>query len=76
MKTLVKMRHRLPFGTFVCFFVTNEELDLLGKEAADGRFPPGSQNLGFLEHLPTQAYRDVLLSAISYCHTPKSPVFT
>jgi hypothetical protein len=65
MKALVKKRHRLSFGTFVRFFVTDEEFDLLGKEAAYRRFPTGGQNLGLLQDLPTKAYRDVLLSAIS-----------
>jgi hypothetical protein len=65
MKALVKKRHRLSFGMVVRFFVTDEEFDFLGKEPAYRRFPAGSQNLGLLQDLPTEAYRDVLLSAIS-----------
>jgi hypothetical protein len=65
MKAFVKKRPSLSLGSFVCFLVTNEEFDLLGKETADRRFPTGGQNLGLLEDLPTQAYRDVLFSVIS-----------
>jgi len=65
MKALVKKRHSLSFGSFICFLLTDEELDLLGKETADRRFPTSSQNLGLLEDLPTKAYRDVLFSVIS-----------
>jgi hypothetical protein len=64
MKPFVEKRSSLPFGTVVCFFVANEELDLLGKEATDRSFTPSSENLGLLEDLPTQTYRDVLLPAI------------
>jgi len=69
MKAFVKKRHSLSFGTFICFLVADQDLDLLGKEAADRRFATGGQNLGLLEDLPAEAYRDVLLSAISFSHT-------
>jgi hypothetical protein len=63
-KSFVENRSRLPFGAVVRFFVANEELDLLCKEATDRSFTSGSKNLGLLEQLPTQTYRDVLLPAI------------
>jgi hypothetical protein len=65
MKALVKKRPSLSFGSFICFLLTDEELNLLGKKAADRRFSTSGQNLGLLENLPTQAYRDVLFSVIS-----------
>jgi hypothetical protein len=64
-KTFVEKRPSLPLGVVVCFLVANEQLDLLGKEAADRSFTSGSENLGLLEHLPTQTYCDVLLPTIS-----------
>jgi hypothetical protein len=63
-KSFVENRPSLPFGAVVRFFVANEELDLLGKEATDRSFMSGSENLGLLEQLPTQTYRDVLLPVI------------
>jgi len=65
MKAFVEKRLGLPFGSVVGFFVANEELDLLCKEATDRSFTSGSENLGLLEQLPTQTYRDVLLLVIS-----------
>jgi hypothetical protein len=64
-KAFVEKRPSLPLGAVVCFFVANEELDLLCKEATDRSFTSGSKNFGLLEHLPTQTYCDVLLPAIS-----------
>jgi hypothetical protein len=69
MKALVKERHRLSFGTGVCFLVANQEFDLLGKQAADRGFPASSQNPGLLQDFPTEADRDVLFLAISWRHT-------
>jgi hypothetical protein len=63
-KSFVENRPSLPFGAVICFFVANEELDLLGKEATDRSFTSRGENLGLLEDLPTQTYRDVLLLAI------------
>ncbi|MGD0824446.1 MAG: hypothetical protein ABR908_07675 [Terriglobales bacterium] len=63
-KTFVEKRPSLPFGPLVGFFVANEELDLLGKETTDRSFTSGSENLGLLEQLPTQTYRDVLLPVV------------
>jgi hypothetical protein len=63
-KAFVEKRSSLPFGVVVSFFVANEKLDLLCKEATDRSFTSGSENLGLLKQLPTQAYRDVLLPAI------------
>jgi len=61
MKSFVEKRPSLPFGAVVRLFVANEELDLLCKETTDRSFTSGSENLGLLEQLPTQTYRDVLL---------------
>jgi hypothetical protein len=55
-KSFVENRPSLPFGAVVRFFVA--------KEATDRSFMSGSENLGLLEQLPTQTYRDVLLPAI------------
>jgi hypothetical protein len=63
-KSFVEKRPSLPFGAIVRFFVANEELDLLGKEATDRSFPSRGENLGLLDDLSTQTYRDVLLPAI------------
>jgi hypothetical protein len=63
-KALVEKCPSLPFGAVVSFFLANEELDFLRQEATDRSFASGSENLGLLEHLPTQAYGDVLLPAI------------
>jgi hypothetical protein len=64
-KAFVKKRHSLSLGTFVSFFVPNQEFDLLGEQTADRSLTSGGENLGLLEHLPTKADRDVLLLAIS-----------
>lgn len=53
-KALVEKRHRLPFGTFVGFFVPNQEFDLLGKQPADRSLTSGGENLDLLEYLPTK----------------------
>jgi len=65
MKAFVEKRPSLPFGAVVRLFVANEEFDLLCKETTDRSFTSGSENLGLLEQLPTQTYRDVLLLVIS-----------
>jgi hypothetical protein len=63
-KPFVEDRHCLSFGTFVCFLVTNERFDLLGKKATDGSFSPSGENSGFLKHVSAKTYRHVLLFVI------------
>jgi hypothetical protein len=64
-KALVEKRHSLSLGTFVCFFVPNQEFDLLGEQTADRSLSSGGENLGLPEHLPAKADRHVLLLTIS-----------
>jgi len=65
MKALIEKGQRLPFGTFVCFFVTYKELDFLGQEPADRSLTSGGEDLCFFEHLPAQTYGYILFPAIS-----------
>jgi len=64
-KAFVEKRPRLPFVAVVRLLVANKQLELLCKETTDRSFTSGSENLGLLEQLPTQTYRDVLLVVTS-----------
>jgi len=64
MKALIEQRHGLSLCTLVRFFLPDEDLNLLGKETADGSSPAGGENSDLLERLPGQAYGHVLLGCI------------
>ena len=46
MKALVKEFHCLALSAFVCLFLTHQDFKLLGKQSANGGFPPGRNDLG------------------------------
>jgi len=60
-KTTVEQGHGLPLGPFVCFFLTDEDLNLPGQEAADGSGTPRGHDPGLLNCFPVEADRHVLL---------------
>jgi hypothetical protein len=64
-KTTVEQGHCLPLRPFVGFFLTYEDLNLLGQEAADGSGTPRGDNPGLLNCFPVKTDRHVLL-AISF----------
>jgi hypothetical protein len=63
-KALVEQGHGLPFGVFVGFFFTYQDLDLAGQETADGRGAPSRDDLGLLNGLSVETDRHVLLSTV------------
>src|SRR5215470_17666667 len=60
-EALVEKRERLPFGPFICLFLSHQGFDFLSKQAANRGIPAGGENFGLLEYLPAKAYGDVLL---------------
>jgi len=67
-KALIEERRRLPLRPLVGLFLPHEELDLLGKKAADGSSTARSQDFSFPHGLPAEAYRHVLLGIPRSCH--------
>jgi hypothetical protein len=65
MKALIEKGHCLPFSTLVSFFLANEEFDLTGKKAADGRLAPSGKNPGLAKQLSAETDRDVLPVIVS-----------
>jgi hypothetical protein len=65
MKALIEQRHGLSLCTLVGFFLSHKDLNLLGKEAADGCSTASGENSHLLERLPGQAYCHVLPGHIS-----------
>jgi hypothetical protein len=77
MKALVEQHHGLPVSPLVSLIVPNQNLDLLGQQAADGRTPPRCQYFGFPNRLLRKADCKILLghkiliytqyTCITYC---------
>jgi hypothetical protein len=68
MKSLLKECQSLSFGTLICLLVAHKPFNFLCKQTADGSLSACGQNLGFPEHLPAQAYRNVLFRAVWQRH--------
>jgi|ERR1700685_2884901 hypothetical protein len=58
---LIEQGHRLPFGSFVGFFLAYELLDLISQETADGSGPPSGADLRLLNRFSVKTDRQILL---------------
>src|SRR5215469_15554818 len=71
MEAAFKNRQCLPFSAFVGFFRSHQSFNFLRQQAADRGLAASGKDPGFLEHLSTETYRDVLLLVGSRtCHDP------
>src|SRR5258708_5086807 len=61
MKALIKQSGGLPLSAFVSFLLSDQNLDLLGQQAADGGTTTGGKDFGLSQRLLTQANCHILL---------------
>src|ERR1700722_7699677 len=60
-KSLIEQDHRLPFSSFVGFFLPYELFDLITQETADGRGAPSGADLRLLNRFSINTDRHILL---------------
>lgn len=58
MEPLIKKRERTPLRLLVGVVLTDQRLDLLGEQAADGGVPLGCKSLGLSQRAAVQTDRD------------------
>ena len=76
MKTLVEKRQRLAFGAFIGFFLTDQNFNLTGEQAADGRAALGGEDLGLSKCLSIKTDCEVLFHVIIRAPFPKKNTYT